>query len=78
MIFRTVYAGSMNSFKMKSARLLSPDVALAHIEAHLKVPQGAMAGEHNALFSMVLVREDGAWKIAAFQNTFVKTPPRLQ
>jgi len=75
MIFRTIYAGSINSFTIRSARLLNEGVALVHLEAHLKVPQGVMAGEHRALPSMVLVRDNGVWKIAAFHNTFVAKPP---
>jgi uncharacterized protein (TIGR02246 family) len=75
MIFRTIYAGSTNSITIKSARLLQEGIALVHLEAHLTVPQGALAGEHRALPSGVLVRGNGAWKIAAFHNTFVTGRP---
>jgi uncharacterized protein (TIGR02246 family) len=77
MIFRTVYAGSFATWKVTSMRPLSDDVALVHLAVILNVPQGAMAGEHPALPSAVLVRRAGAWEIAAFHNTFVKNPPAI-
>ena len=74
-IFRTVYAGSTMTFKLERVRLLREDVAIGHIRAHLEVPQGPMAGAHDALPSMVLTREPSGWSVAAFHNTFVRNPP---
>lgn len=74
-IFRTIYAGSVNSYTVESARLLQPDVALVHVDAFLKVPQGPLAGEHAACFSMVATRSAGGWEIASFHNT-MKAAPR--
>lgn len=74
-IFRTIYAGSVNSYTIESARLLRPDVALVHVDAALKVPQGPLAGEHAACFSMVLLKNAGEWEIASFHNT-MKAAPR--
>jgi len=76
-IFRTVYAGSVVAYTVRSIRLLSPDVALAHIDAQLFVPQGPLTGQLKSLPSMVLTRERDAWKIASFHNTFVTIPPPL-
>jgi len=73
-ILRGPYAGSVNRYELESLRLLRPDVALAHVEAHLSIPAGPMAGEHSARYSMVLTRDGGPWQIAAFHNTFVSTP----
>ncbi|HEX8245169.1 MAG TPA: SgcJ/EcaC family oxidoreductase [Longimicrobium sp.] len=71
-ILRTIYAGSVNEYRLRSVRLLRPDVALAHVDARLRVPGGPIAGERAALYSMVLTREDGAWRIASFHNTLVQ------
>ncbi len=72
-IFRTMYAGSRIEYRLKSARLLRPDVALAHVDAKLHVPVGPMAGDMAALWSAVLTREGGgAWRIASFHNTLVQ------
>jgi len=76
-IFRTVYAGSVVAYTVRSIRLLSPDVALAHIDAQLFVPQGPLTGQLKSLPSMVLTRERDTWKIASFHNTFVTIPPPL-
>jgi uncharacterized protein (TIGR02246 family) len=73
-IFEGVYKGSAVSFALLQFRLLREDVALVHVRAHLRVPEGPMAGEHDALPSMVLTREAGVWKIAGFHNTFVSQP----
>ena len=74
-IFRTIYAGSSNRYTTESVRLLRPDVALVHVHATLDVPSGPLAGRHNARFSMVVTKDNGRWKIAAFQNTFEAPPP---
>jgi uncharacterized protein (TIGR02246 family) len=68
-IFRTIYAGSSVRFKVESARLLRPDVALLHVRSVLNAPSGPLAGEHSACFSMVLTKERGSWEIAGFHNT---------
>lgn len=76
-IFATIYAGSTNAYTVEAARLLRPDVALAHVGARLEVPGGPLAGRHAARFSLVLTREPGGWQIAAFHNTpEAAGPPR--
>ena len=76
-IFRTVYAGSRVSYRVEGARLLRPDVALAHVQAALEVPGGPMAGHHEARYSMVLTRDGGEWRIASFHNTFIRDPATM-
>ena len=73
-IFGTVYAGSTLRLIPGNVRLLSRNVAVVHLRSQLSVPGGPMTGEHEALPSMVLTRDSGAWRIAAFHNTFVKEP----
>ena len=68
-IFRGIYAGSTNAYVVKSARLVTGDVALVHVNATLQVPSGPLAGQMKALYSMVLVREGSGWQIASFHNT---------
>jgi uncharacterized protein (TIGR02246 family) len=74
MIFGTVYAGSTMRAIPINVRPLGDDVAVVHLRSYLSVPRGPRAGEHEALPVMVLARDSGAWKIAAFHNTFVKMP----
>lgn len=76
-ILRTVYAGSEVRYRLETARLLRPDVGLAHVHATLTAPAGPMAGTHQALYSMVLTREGGEWQIASFHNTFIRDPATM-
>jgi uncharacterized protein (TIGR02246 family) len=74
-IFRTIYAGSTTSQTIEAARLLHPELALAHVKSELNAPTGPMAGLHIARYSMVLARAAGGWQIVAFHNT-MQPPPR--
>ncbi|HEV7590544.1 MAG TPA: SgcJ/EcaC family oxidoreductase [Longimicrobium sp.] len=73
-IFRGIYAGSTVRYRVETARLLRPDVALVHLHASLAIPAGPMAGTHDARPSLVLTREGGEWRIASFHNTFIRGP----
>jgi len=68
-IWQSIYAGSTIRYSLSRLRPLAPGVLLAHLDAHLRVPAGPLAGEIRAIPSLVLVSEDGAWRIAAFHNT---------
>ena len=73
-IFSTIYAGSTNTSAVESVRLVSSDVALVHVRAQLKVPQGPLAGLLKACYSMVLTRNTSGWEIASFHNTLEAAP----
>lgn len=70
-IFDSVYKGSVVRLQVAGVRTLAPTVLLAHVKSNLKAPMGPLAGEHGALFSLVLVRDQDTWRIAAFHNTLV-------
>jgi uncharacterized protein (TIGR02246 family) len=70
-IFNSVYKGSVVRMQVAAVRTLAPTVLLAHVKSTLKVPVGPLAGEQAALFSLVLVRDQDNWPIAAFHNTLV-------
>jgi uncharacterized protein (TIGR02246 family) len=72
-IFDTVFKDSTLSLSVKQVRMLRADVAVVHVSAHLKSAQGAGAQEADAVITLVMTKESGAWKIAAFQNTSVAT-----
>jgi len=71
-IFRSIYEGSVNRYDLIAARALSEDVALVHVRAQLSVPRGPMAGDHEAIWSAVLVRQDGRRLITSYHNTMRK------
>jgi uncharacterized protein (TIGR02246 family) len=68
-ILSTIYAGSTLRYAVARVRDLAPGAVLVHLDAHLTVPSGPLAGEIDAIPSLVLVEEAGSWKIAAFHNT---------
>jgi uncharacterized protein (TIGR02246 family) len=68
-ILATIYKGSTVRFQLDGARPIATGVVLAHVKSLLKAPTGPLAGEHNALFSLVLVEDHRVWRIAAFHNT---------
>lgn len=70
-IFDTFYKDSVLALSVKHARMLRADVAVVHVSAHLKSSQAAGAQEGDAVITLVMTKENGAWKIAAFQNTGV-------
>jgi len=70
-IFDTIYKGSVVRYQVDTVREISPQVLLAHVKAILKVPTGPLAGEYDALYSLVLVPKGTDWHIASFHNTLV-------
>lgn len=70
-IFDTIYKESVMSLSVKQVRMLRADVAVVHVSGHMKASRGAGAREGDAVITMVMTKENGAWKIAAFQNTSV-------
>jgi uncharacterized protein (TIGR02246 family) len=73
-IFRGIYAESRVRYTVEAARLLAPGVALARLHASLTVPAGPMEGTHDGRITLVLMHDGGEWRIAAFQNTFIRDP----
>jgi hypothetical protein len=56
---------------VKGVRPIASGVLLAHVQGTLTAPTGPLAGEHNALATLVLVQDQNDWHIAAFHNTLV-------
>ncbi len=71
-IFDTFYKESTLSLSVKQVRMLRPDVAVVHVTGTNKVPRGAETQVSEAILTLVMTKESGGWKIAAFQNTEVK------
>ena len=55
--------------------MLHENVALAHVRAVLEAPSGPLEGRHEAIFSLVLLRESGRWEITAFHITLTTPTP---
>ena len=70
-IFNTIYKGSVVHFDVIAVRSIAPSVLVAHVKSTLNAPTGPLAGEHKALFSLVLTADQNEWRSAAFHNTLV-------
>jgi uncharacterized protein (TIGR02246 family) len=70
-IFDTFFKESTLSLSVKQVRMLRPDVAVVHVTATNKIPRGAETHTVDAFITLVMTKESGTWKIAAFQNTGV-------
>ncbi len=68
-IFDTIYKGSVLAVLNESVRFIHDDVAVAHVEWHLKYRQGDTPREHKAMCTMVMTKQNGQWTVMAFQNT---------
>lgn len=67
-IFGAIYKGSKNKHTIKQVRLLKPDVAIVHVEWNLVYGE-KLENKARAMNSIVAIKKDGKWEIAAFHNT---------
>jgi uncharacterized protein (TIGR02246 family) len=70
-ILDTIYAGSTLAYEVLRARPLDDRVILAHARGTLEAPSGPLAGRHASTATVVLVKRDRDYEIAAFHNTLV-------
>ena len=68
-IFDTVYKGSNLNGSPQSVRFIREDVAIAHVEWHLKFKEGDNVRENKSMNSIIVTKEKGLWSITAFHNT---------
>ena len=74
-IFDTIYRGSHNDYTLQGIRFIRPDVAMALVRAHLRFQAGDEAREIHARPAMVASKDNGRWRIVAFQITAVSEMP---
>ena len=74
-IFDTIYKGSRLRFDVRGVRFLRPDVALVFTQGNLTFDDPADAREIHARPTMILVKEQGSWRIVALQNTRITEMP---
>jgi uncharacterized protein (TIGR02246 family) len=74
MLFRTIFAASNTAVTINKKRFLNKTMAIVHAKVELQTPRGSMAGKHNTLTSLVMVREGSHWQVASLHNTLVTAP----
>ncbi len=70
-IFDTFMKDSHIKLSVDSIRFLRPEVAIVHVNGHLRTAQGGGARESAAHMTLIMSKEKDGWRIAAFQNTEV-------
>jgi uncharacterized protein (TIGR02246 family) len=71
-LFDSIYAGSSVTYRLESAREVTPGCIVAVVAATLNVPSGPMQGVNRARFTAAMTEQQGRWSVAAFQNTLVR------
>uniref|UniRef100_Q01NX8 DUF4440 domain-containing protein n=1 Tax=Solibacter usitatus (strain Ellin6076) TaxID=234267 RepID=Q01NX8_SOLUE len=71
MLFRSVFAQSSVNPSAASRKRLHVDVELVHVKVKFKAARGHMAGEQNAVISMVMTHHGDGWMVASMHNTLV-------
>jgi uncharacterized protein (TIGR02246 family) len=71
-IFSSIYRETMVAIDVQSIRYLRPDIAIAHVKAHMTGTSMGKKIDHEAMITVVLEKKDGSWKITAFQNTEIE------
>jgi uncharacterized protein (TIGR02246 family) len=71
MLFRSVFAESSVNPSAASSKRLRADVELVHVKVRVNVAHGHLAGEQNAVISMVMTQNGSRWMVASMHNTLV-------
>jgi uncharacterized protein (TIGR02246 family) len=73
-IFDTIFKNTSLMLTVEQIRFVRPDVAIVHVSGSRKPTKQADSSTPivNARITMVMVKNDGKWEIAAFQNTGIQ------
>ena len=71
-IFDTIYKDSILGLTIKQIRFLRPDIAVVHILTTNTPKPGAE--KSNTIITLVMMKDESDWRIAAFQNTAIAAP----
>jgi uncharacterized protein (TIGR02246 family) len=71
MLFRSVFKRSRIAAEVNSSRNLCNEAFMLQLRIAVHVPSGNMAGDHDAVCSMVLQREGRSWRVGSLHNTLV-------
>jgi uncharacterized protein (TIGR02246 family) len=72
MLFRSIFLASNTAAIISGKRYVGKNVALVHARVEFHSPAGTMAGNHDALASLVMVRNDSQWRVTLLHNTLVQ------
>lgn len=76
-LFDSVLKGTRLEGEVESVRFLTPEVAVVHWTGSVAYPWNKrVRSRRRSRQTLVIVRRDGNWKVAAFQNTRVRPLPQ--
>ncbi len=76
-IFDTIYKGSQANWTVRSIRFLRPEIAVVFARAHVWFPEGDEARAIETRPTLIMVKQQAAWQIVAFQNTKLSEVPTV-
>ena len=72
-LFETWLKGTRLASEVESVRFLSPNIALMHVLGGTVIRGNSRpAPERDSIQTLVAIKRDGEWRLAAFQNTRVR------
>ncbi len=71
MLFRSVFRRSRIEPEISGARELCDGIVMVQARVALEVPLGAMAGDHEAVCSVLVQRRGEEWRVTSLHNTLV-------
>ena len=71
MLFRSVFRRSRIEPEISGARQLCDGIVMVQARVALEVPLGAMAGDHEAVCSVLVQRRGEEWRVTSLHNTLV-------
>ena len=74
-IFDTIYKGSQATFRLRSIRLLSPEIAIVFARAEVRFKEDGAMHQIETRPTLIVVKEQSKWHVVAFQNTKVSEVP---
>lgn len=75
-IFNTFYKDTKMRYVVRSVRFLRDDVALVHVDASVVKKSEDFPASPQAVPMLVMVKDKGQWRVAAFHNTTVQQQPQ--
>jgi uncharacterized protein (TIGR02246 family) len=76
-LLKSRYAGSKQLPQTVNVRFLTPEIAIAHFASGARYTQDGQEHTRTGLGTATLVKREGRWRIAAFQNTLTSGPGAL-
>ena len=71
MLFRSVFAESTVEQSTAVRRRIRADVELVHAKVNFTVHRGPMAGQQNAVISLVMTHQGNRWMVSSMHNALV-------